>query len=76
MSSEQRMSEGWENFVTGEIDCHTPGTALSFTKDEARQYIPQTPPSLGIYDCYIALGKTPFEAMFETLKDHTQEKDS
>lgn len=65
----------WWNYITEEYDHLPAGIPFHFTIKGARQYIPQTVASLGIFDCYLELGKTPFEAMFEALKAHVSKED-
>ena len=67
---DMQSKSSWWNHITETYDLHGQKDALDFTAEEARQYIPQSIPSLGIYECYLALGETPFEAMLKALEAH------
>ncbi len=66
----------WWNYITEEYDHLPAGIGKHFTVKGARQYIPQTVPSLGIFDCHIALGEKPIDAIRLTLEAHVQEEKS
>lgn len=48
----------WHNFKTGQTEFHEGNPPVEKLKD----FLPQIPPLLGMFDCYIAMGKTPMEA--------------
>jgi hypothetical protein len=65
-------SSGWHNFATGQIDYRTAPT----TDEEAKQYLPQQPAALNLYDLYRLRGDSVEDAAIAVLKDVLGIRDS
>jgi hypothetical protein len=61
----QNQSHGWHNFATGQTDWRD---SIPATDEEAKQYLPQDPAALNLYDLYRLRGDSIEDAFIATLR--------